>query len=456
MLSETDYRIPVEGHQQKPLVKGWLWLGVVSLLGSGLFSILLVLARTPHVNELIPWVDFFHTALVVHVDLSVLVWFVAFAGLIWTLNSERKLIKLGWVALGACSLGTLIISLSPFLGAGNPLMSNYVPVLQHPLFLGGLVIFAVGGLLLVFRSMVAIPFAGQYISGLSAQRFGVNTMTISALFALVAFAWTWFLLPDYLEGRVYFELLFWGGGHILQFTWTILLLVAWLWLASESNVILPLTPRVIIFLYGFGLFAIFLMPLIYIAYEVTSVDHSKAFTWLMIYGGGLASLPLGLAVVYGLLVSGKCSEDQKPFRSSLASSLILFGAGGVIGFLITGANVTIPAHYHGSIVGVTLGLMGLTYVMLPKLGYSPARLKWATIQPWLYGGGQMLHVLGLVWSGGYGVQRKVAGSAQVLDGFEKQLAMGIMGLGGLIAIIGGVVFVYIVLEAMIKKDKVQL
>jgi hypothetical protein len=33
---------------------------------------------------------------------------------------------------------------------------------------------------------------------------------------------------------------------------------------------------------------------------------------------------------------------------------------------------------------------------------------------WLYGGGQLLHVPGLVISGGYGVQRKVAGAEQAL------------------------------------------
>ena len=54
------------------------------------------------------------------------------------------------------------------------------------------------------------------------------------------------------------------------------------------------------------------------------------------------------------------------------------------------------------------------------------------------------HIIGLVWSGGYGVQRKVAGSEQVLRSTEEVLGMGLMGLGGLIAIVGGVMFVVIV------------
>jgi len=72
----------------------------------------------------------------------------------------------------------------------------------------------------------------------------------------------------------------------------------------------------------------------------------------------------------------------------------------------------------------------------------------ATLQPYLYGGGQLLHVAGLVWSGGYGVQRKVAGGEQVLRTTQEVFAMGLMGLGGLIAVAGGVLFVFVVLQSI--------
>ena len=39
--------------------------------------------------------DFFRVALVVHVDLSVLVWFVAMAGMLWSLNSRAARHGLG-------------------------------------------------------------------------------------------------------------------------------------------------------------------------------------------------------------------------------------------------------------------------------------------------------------------------------------------------------------------------
>jgi len=127
--------------------------------------------------------------------------------------------------------------------------------------------------------------------------------------------------------------------------------------------------------------------------------------------------------------------------------MLLFAAGGVIGAFISGNNVKIPAHYHGCIVGVTLALMGLVYLLLPKLGYRAPTGRLATWQPVLYGFGQLLHIVGLVWSGGYGVQRKVAGAEQVLRTPSEIAGMGLMGLGGAIAIIGGLLFVVVVLRA---------
>jgi len=46
------------------------------------------------------------------------------------------------------------------------------------------------------------------------------------------------------------------------------------------------------------------------------------------------------------------------------------------------------------------------------------------------------------------VQRKVAGSEQVLRTTEEIVGMGLMGLGGLIAVAGGVLFVFVVLQAI--------
>ena len=49
----------------------------------------------------------------------------------------------------------------------------------------------------------------------------------------------------------------------------------------------------------------------------------------------------------------------------------------------------------------------------------------------------MLHIAGLAWSGGYGVARK---STEVERSFEQVAGMGLMGFGGMLSIVGGVLF----------------
>jgi cytochrome c oxidase subunit 1 len=173
----------------------------------------------------------------------------------------------------------------------------------------------------------------------------------------------------------------------------------------------------------------------------------EQFTQLMKIGGSFAPVPMGLAVVYGI-VKGKRVEATGPQRAALLSSMLLFAVGGGISLMIKDSNTIITAHYHGTGGAISLALMGLTFHLLPRLGCREPDLKLATLQPYVYGAGQLLHITGLLWSGGYGVQRKVAGAAQGLHGFGQTAGMGLMGLGGLIAIIGGIMFLVVVFKAM--------
>jgi cytochrome c oxidase subunit 1 len=227
-----------------------------------------------------------------------------------------------------------------------------------------------------------------------------------------------------------------------------MMLVAWLWLASACGAHLVLSPRVTVLMFLLALLGVFVTPYAYLAYDVASVEHRNLLTWAMRMGGGPAIVPVGMAAVLGVLMLRNLTAEMRPLRAALLSSVLLFGAGGVIGIFIQGSNVRIPAHYHGCIVGVTLALMGAVYRILPSMGYQAPQGRMATWQPWMYGIGQLMHIIGLVWSGGYGVQRKVAGSDQVLRSTAEVAGMGLMGLGGLIAIIGGLLFVVVVIRAI--------
>jgi cytochrome c oxidase subunit 1 len=419
------YALPVPADARRGLARAWLALALAALVGAGLFSVLLVLSRAPYVKDLFGVADFFRVALVVHVDLSVLVWFGAFAGILFTLHGDGRLLAAGWAALGLAAAGTLLMCAAPFLEAAPPVMSNYVPVLDGRIFLAGLLVFAAGCAVLVLRAMLVTPRVGTRPDGAGALGFGLNAAAVSAAVALLAFGWSWLALPASLAGKAYYEVLFWGGGHVLQFTWTLLMFAAWLWLADALGARVPLSPRVAILLFGIGLASVFATPVLY-----------------------LAIVPFAGAVAWGLLRAPPAAGAARPLRAALGWSLVLFGAGGLIGLAIHGSNVKIPAHYHGSIVGVTLAFMGLAYLLLPKMGFAAPQGRLATLQPWLYGAGQLAHVAGLLWSGGYGVQRKVAGAEQVLRGAEQVAAMGLMGLGGLAAVAGGLLFVLVVLRCL--------
>ena len=451
-MAAARYYVDVAEGERRQLTRAWLLLAVAALVASGIFSVLLVVARTPMLQSLLPAADFFRVALIVHVDLSVLVWFGAFAGVLWSAAGTDRWLDLARIAWWLALFGAAAMSAAPFLNPGVPVMANYVPVIDSGLYLWGLLLFGAGFGLMAFRALAVPQRVGALLTAQGALRFGLNAAAVAATMALLALGWSWLAVPEALDARTYYELLFWGPGHVIQFCWSLLMMVAWLWLATLAGARVPLSPRILVLLFGIGLAAVFITPLIYLAHDVASVEHQRLFTWQMRFGGGLAIVPVGLAVLIALMRCERpTTPELQPCRAALMASLLLFGAGGVIGFLIQGSDVRIPAHYHGSIVGITLALMGLTYALLPRLGYTRPLPKLAAWQPWLYGGGQLLHILGLLWSGGYGVQRKVAGAEQVLRTPAEIAGMGLMGAGGLIAVGGGLVFAVIVLGAVRRR-----
>ena len=442
-MQSVDYHLQIRGEHARRTTTAWLLLGLASLVGAGIYSILLVLARTPWIQELTPFIDFFRVALVVHVDLSVLIWLLSVAGALWGLSSSRDLPGWDWFSLLTAAGGTAIVIVSPFLGAADPLMNNYVPLLRHPLFYTGLGLFTLGIASHLLRSVLSRSSLRVSLDGNAALQFGISLAAVTAGVAIAALIASWSDLPRDMAGEVYYEFLFWGSGHVLQFTHTMLMMVCWIVLAHASGSRFQLTPRLAVIFFTILALPVITVPFLYVAHDVMSPGHRLAFTELMKYGG-LSCLPLGLAVLVSVFRAGRpAASEARYLRAALLSSMMLFTVGGVLGFLISGLDIVIPAHYHGSTVGVTIAFMGLCYYLLPRLGFGdlPPRMAW--LQPWFYGGGQLLHIIGLAWSGGYRVQRKTAGLAQGVDRLGEIAGMGLMGLGGLISVIGGLLFLVV-------------
>ena len=441
------HSVAVSGGASKALARAWLWLGLMALIGSGLLAILLVLSRTPGIQDVFPLKDMFRAALVVHVDLSVAIWFMAFAAVIWSALGRDGVAWLGWGGFALAAVGTAVMTVSPFLPGADPVLNNYIPVLQQNVFYASLWLCGAGFSLTVLRALLTTwprPAFGAPL------QLGAFLGAVAGFLALAAFFWSWLIVPRdaEIEPKLYFEVLFWGGGHTLQFQHALLMVVAWLWIGAHLGQTPVMSPRVLSVMFLVAAFPLLAVPLIYLAVPPGSLPHVELFVKLMRWGHPY----MGPLILSGLVVLwGARKLPPHPAKSALLASFTLFGLGGVLGYLIQGANVVIPAHYHGSTVGVTLAFMGLAYVLLPALGFEKAEGRMAIWQPYVYGAGQMIHVLGLAWSGGYGVQRKVAGAEQALVTLPQKIGMGMMGLGGLIAVIGGIMFVLVCLKVMLPR-----
>lgn len=422
----------------------WIWLGIYALVAAGFLAVLLALSRTPVVGELMPDGNFFKIVLVAHVNLSVLVWFLACAGLLWSVFGVHH--DSLWVRLAfyLALAGTLMISISPFLGDSQPLMNNYVPVILHPCFFIGLTLLMTS--LLIKASFYIVHFSPKT----DCLSFGMYLAAISVLLIILCIVLSYLLIPEEITGEFFYDLLFWGGGHVHQFTNTVLLLVAWLMLAKACGKNLYTRERTQKLLLLITILPLVFIPWLYL-YPIDSSEHILGFTELM-RKGGLASIPLGLLVFISIFQFSKLKDEQKPLRASLICSITLFAAGGILGFMIQGSNTVIPAHYHGCIVGVTLAFMGVVFLLLPLLGYPIQHIRMAYWMPWCYGGGQLMHITALAWSGGYGVKRKALGQTQGLESLQEVAGMLCMGIGGLTAVIGGLMFLYIVISTLTKSS----
>jgi hypothetical protein len=128
------------------LMLSFLRLAVAALLVSGVFVVLVAIARTPLV-ELITGRGYLYTALVGHVVFALDIWLLSFAAVLWVLGMAHSgALPARIVGLGAvlAALGSALLAAVPLAGLGQPIMADYVPVLVHPVFLLGFGLFFAG------------------------------------------------------------------------------------------------------------------------------------------------------------------------------------------------------------------------------------------------------------------------------------------------------------------------
>ena len=435
-------------------LRSWALVAAGSLAVAGVFAFLLALSRIPGIESFASWpLGFFSKGLVIHVVFSLVIWFLAVFALLASLaareicKGDMKLAFLGRIGLALVSMSFPMLFLPAFHATTTATLNNYVPVIIHPVYYLGLAFFALGALMPVLRLFAnALP----RLKALDAFPFAMTMGGIAYCVALFSFAsglaGVWGQEPS----RSMHEHLFWGGGHVLQFLYCILMLTCWFILARQSlgEVIVDAD----IFKLAIGLIGIFsLAALIFcLAFPAFSVLQTEAFRRLQF----VLAFPSLLVGVGGLVTVLRYRRTRTlPWRDpafiALAVSPVVFGVGGLMGLLITGSDTRTPAHYHGVIAGVHVACMGVMLrFVLPALERNIAATIRTRLHVACFGAGQLLASIGLFVAGGYGAPRKTpSGAVDLTDG--AAVGMVLHGVGALVAVIGGILFVVTILKALL-------
>jgi len=431
------------------IARHWFLFSIGSLVIAGLLSLLLVLGRLPFLAPFFTDPLFFKRALVVHVDLALIVWFQAGTAALLALvlgdAIPRGVTALSF-ALGGAGLAGLIAGGA--VPGAQPILANYVPVIDHPLFLGGLALWF-AGVGLFFTAALFAPLDS------SSPTLPDNTLTAlraSAavnLVALATFVAAWFTTLPGLPAIGYYELVAWGGGHALQVANVALMLGLWLWLLERWSGREVLSPAAIRWLLLALAAPHATLPFLALA-GTSSPLYTETATALMrwtIFPSVLVVLGLCLRHVRAHWAPGRFDHRLAGFAGSAG----LTAAGFILGALIRGSNTLVPGHYHAAIGAVTLALMAAAYDFcgaVTPAGTVAALLRRARAQLLTFGSGQLVFALGFALAGAYGLGRKQYGGEQHVRSLGEYLGLGVMGLGGLVAVAGGLFFLALMLRAI--------
>jgi hypothetical protein len=433
------------------LLVGWLGLAVGSLVVAGLFAGLAAFARTPAVYH---WfsASAFHLALVAHVTFAFTVWFVTFAGALWVYVAWRAgyalAARASWGALATAASGAALMAIPAFTGSGRPYLSDYVPSIDHPSFWAGLALVAAGVSLQAGVYLVAWRRAGRGATPTRAETPEALAMAVGALAMLLATAVFVVALarvaPETPLGYR-LRVLFWGPGHLLQFLHVAGMTAVWLVAAAVAVGAAPPARRTLGWLVGGLVPFMALTAGVHVWWRPEALLTNHLVTLFTFWGLGAGAVPVGLILVAAWRRGGPAGTATAglPWASPLFSgtllSMTLFAVGGLLGVVGFNQDTRVPAHYHGMVGAVTLAYMGLAPLLLDLCGRRVWSERLARWQPYLYGLGLVGLMAGMHWAGGHGAPRKTFGFGWANT--QALIAMNVMGLGSLLAILGGLAFV---------------
>ncbi len=369
-----------------------------------------------------------------HVVLAIVMWLMSFTVVLWSIYLKGRVWR-GSYHLAIA--GAILVTVSVFTGSGKAIVNNYVPTIDDPLFFFGIgfffAAFAINGLSYLASAIYQLRSKEPLKCAISFSVLIGLLMMISLCVSLLLGS------GQEVEPRMaYFEKLFWIPGHIQQVLNGALLIAVWYALRSALG--LPNHDRVWLRPFNWMLLLSALVLFI-IPFVTDPVSRNAKIGAEIIYGVGLG-IPVFVHAINILIGLSKAKGNfSGVVFLSLVLSMAIYFLGIAIAYTGLGNDTRVPAHYHGAVTGLTLAMMGLTYTLVrSSAGAKGVLEKFARIQPVLYGAGMILVILGLMVSGMFGAPRKTYGVAFASDPLVLT-ALTVMGIGTLMAVFGGVLFV---------------
>jgi cytochrome c oxidase subunit 1 len=480
--------------QAEAQMKAHAVAAVVFLLIGGLMGLGVGLTRWPEVHLL--EAGQFYQVLTAHGINLLIFWIIFFemAALIFTsstvLGARLATPRLGWVAYGLMVTGALLNNYAVLVqGNSSVMMTSYVPMPADTMFYVGLILFAVGALIVCFMFLGTLIIAKAektYEGSIPLVTFGGLTACIIAIFTIASGAviliptllWNLGLVSN-VDAGVY-RLIWWAFGHSSQQINVTVHVTIWYAIAAIVFGAKPLSEKVSRFA-----FLLYIAVLQIASAHHLLVDPGLSSEWKIFNTSYAMYLAVMASMVHGLTVPGSIEAAQRahgfnaglfqwlrkapwgnPVFSGMFISLIGFGVlGGITGVvmgaeqinLIVHNTLYVPGHFHGTVVvGTTLAFMAFSYWLVPMLFRRELVLpKLASWQPYIFGLGMTGVSLFLMGAGTLGVPRRhwdiLFSSTDA--GYEFSAAaltmMSLNGMSVVLAAIGGTAFIVVIVGTVL-------
>jgi cytochrome c oxidase subunit 1 len=470
---------------------------VIFLAVGGLFGVLVALTRWPAVH-ILP-ADWFYLLLTAHGAAVLLFWIIFFEMAILyfassiLLNCRLATPRFAWLGYILMLLGSAMATVAVLQGESSVMFTSYVPMQAAPHFYLGLILFAVGALLgccVFFGTLVVARNENTYEGSLPLVTFGAVTAAIIAVFTIASGAII--LIPTFLWSvgyiseidTVMYKVVWWGMGHSSQQINVAAHVAVWYAIAAIVLGAKPLSEKVSR--------TAFLMYILFL--QLGSAHHLLAepglsAEWKVFNTSYAIYLAVLGSMIHGMSIPGAVEAAQRrrgfdkgmfgwlrnapwgnPAFSGFALSVVMFGfLGGISGVVLGTEQINllmhntlyVPGHFHATVVaGTTLTFMAVTYLVVPLIFRREIMFKQvAKWQPYVFGIGVAGTSLFMMGAGTLGVSRRhwdMNFTDAVLT-FDYPgaafLMMGLNGLSGLLAGVGGLMFVVVVVCSILFGPK---